>query len=552
MPYAAPPPSEMFSDAATGGEVASRFEQYKGVMRETHGRSASGDLAFAPKTGIVAKPNSQRIAERVEAITKGLSADAAAGMSADLEALKSSLADLGKDWSLTFPNAAGLVPYDLEAPAKLLVPRMTPLRNSTPRGKGQGTARQFKRILGWTNSGVGGVADAMAFMNSETASTGFGPINLRRGSKINYASDSKSVTYVEQGLSDSVTWKAQFAGQGFDDIRQLSQTALLWATFGGEERALLFGRGTGGNGYAGAVAAPVISATIANTGGTIPAATYRVTVTARAGGGESVVSNEISALTTTGTGSITITVTSEPVGALGYNVYVTNAGAGTETFQTSFSGNSFILTSFAGGGAAQPGADSTANANGYDGYLTVLADPTQAGYVKRVNAAVTNDDPWQQAFIALYGANINPGGGTGNDKRLADPDEIWVDGGIRKKLGDYLKGSATSSNYRIAFEQGAGGHVVGEIVNGIANQVTGKMVDLDVHPYMPLGCSLIRSRTLPVPDSEVSSTSEVINVQDYMSVDWPIIQFTYDVSTYLFGTLVHYAPAWSGTLIGLQ
>ena len=552
MPYAAPPPSEMFSDAATGGEVASRFEQYKGVMRETHGRSASGDLAFAPKTGIVAKPNSQRIAERVEAITKGLSADAAAGMSADLEALKSSLADLGKDWSLTFPNAAGLVPYDLEAPAKLLVPRMTPLRNSTPRGKGQGTARQFKRILGWTNSGVGGVADAMAFMNSETASTGFGPINLRRGSKINYASDSKSVTYVEQGLSDSVTWKAQFAGQGFDDIRQLSQTALLWATFGGEERALLFGRGTGGNGYAGAVAAPVISATIANTGGTIPAATYRVTVTARAGGGESVVSNEISALTTTGTGSITITVTSEPVGALGYNVYVTNAGAGTETFQTSFSGNSFILTSFAGGGAAQPGADSTANANGYDGYLTVLADPTQSGYVKRVNAAVTNDDPWQQAFIALYGANINPGGGTGNDKRLADPDEIWVDGGIRKKLGDYLKGSATSSNYRIAFEQGAGGHVVGEIVNGIANQVTGKMVDLDVHPYMPLGCSLIRSRTLPVPDSEVSSTSEVINVQDYMSVDWPIIQFTYDVSTYLFGTLVHYAPAWSGTLIGLQ
>jgi hypothetical protein len=552
MPYAAPPPSEMFSDAATGGEVASRFEQYKGAMRDAHGRSASGDLAFAPKTGIIAKPNSQKIAERVEAITKGLSADAAAGMSADLEALKSSLADLGKDWSLTFPNAAGLVPYDLEAPAKLLVPRMTPLRNSTSRGKGQGTARQFKRILGWTNSGSGGIADAMAFMNSESASTAFGPINLRRGAKINYASDSKSVTYVEQGLSDSVTWKAQFAGQGFDDIRQLSQTALLWATFGAEERALLFGRGAGGNGYAGAVAAPVISATIANTGGTIPANTYRVTITARAGGGESVVSNEISALTTTGTGSITITVSSEPVGALGYNVYVTNAGAGTETFQTSFSGNSFVLTSFAGGGAAQPGADSTANANGYDGYLTVLADPAQSGYVKRVNAAVTSDDPWQQAFIALYGANINPGGGTGNDKRLADPDEVWVDGAIRKKLGDYLKGTATSSNYRISFDQGPSGHIIGEVVNGIANQVTGKMVDLDVHPYMPLGCSMVRSRTLPVPTSEVSATSEVINVQDYMSVDWPIIQFTYDVSTYLFGTLVHYAPAWSGMLIGLQ
>jgi hypothetical protein len=95
------------------------------------------------------------------------------------------------------------------------------------------------------------------------------------------------------------------------------------------------------------------------------------------------------------------------------------------------------------------------------------------------------------------------------------------------------------------------GATVGSVVSGINNQVTGRMVDFNVHPYMPLGASLIRSRTLPVPDSEVSNTAEVRNVQDYMSVEWPVIQFTYDQSTYWFGTLVHYAPAWSGMLLGL-
>jgi hypothetical protein len=86
---------------------------------------------------------------------------------------------------------------------------------------------------------------------------------------------------------------------------------------------------------------------------------------------------------------------------------------------------------------------------------------------------------------------------------------------------------------------------------GLENQITRKMVSLDVHPWMPAGCAMIRSKTLPVPDSEVSATSAVVNVQEYMSVDWPVIQMTYDQSTYLYGTLVHYAPAWSGLIVGI-
>jgi hypothetical protein len=73
------------------------------------------------------------------------------------------------------------------------------------------------------------------------------------------------------------------------------------------------------------------------------------------------------------------------------------------------------------------------------------------------------------------------------------------------------------------------------------------MVNLDVHPWMPLGCALIRSGSLPVPDSEVSRPPRS-STQDYMAVDWPIVQFTYDQSTYQYNSLVHYAPAWSGLI----
>ncbi|MEV0968507.1 hypothetical protein [Microtetraspora glauca] len=565
MGYAAPTPSEMFSDTQDPAQVAARFEDYKGKLAASHAKAAQGDTAFVPGQGIVVDGSRRQaaLAERVEAITKGLSADQLTAIQGDLDALKGTLADIGKDITLTSPLSSGLVPYDLEAPAKLLVPRMTPLRNSIPRGKGQGTARQFKRILGWTNSGVGGVADAMAFMDSQSISTAFGPISLRRGAKIAYAADEKSVKYVEQGLSDMVTWKAQFAGQGFQDVRSLSQTALLWATMGAEERAILFGRG--GSGYAGAVAAPTTTVAASGTGATIPAATYGVKITSVAGGGESAAATVSSSLAVTLGQSIVITFTggTEPTGALAYNVYV--GPAGSETFQGTFSpttagGTTTItLSSYAAGGAAAPAVDTTFNSQGYDGFLAVLTDPAQTGYLKRVNGKIFDsatpanslgDKPFQDAFVRLYGADAV---GT-MDKRLADPDEIWLDGNARRALGDYLKLNANSNSYRIALTEGEalGGARIGSVVAGIANQVTGKMVDLNVHPYMPKGASIIRSRNLPVPESEVSATSEVINVQDYMAVDWPVIQFTYDASTYMFGTLVHYAPGWSGALLGLQ
>lgn len=542
MATAPPTPSEMFSDTTDPVQIAKRFEDYKNTLSKSHaGAEKNG---FVPQVGIIKGANAGPVnVEHVANITKSVPADVLASIQGDLDALTKGVeGDLNKDWTLTNPNATGLVPYDLEAPAKLLVPRLTPLRNVIPRMKGQGTARLFKRITGWTNSGVGGVADASAFMNSDTVQTAFGSLNLRRGAKIAYASDNKSVIYKEQSLSDQVNWSAQFAGQGFQDIRSLSQTALLWATFGAEERSLLYGRGTD-TGYVGAVTAPVISSSTATTGGTIAAGTYAVVVTAKTGFGETAISNNTAQVTTGATSTITVNVTTEPAGSLGvYNLYVSQAGGavGTATFQTTFVGNTFTLTTApTNTGAVNAGATNTsASAAAYDGFLTVQADPNQTGYFKRLNAALSTTNPgneFQAAFLSLY------------QSVKADPDDVLTDASVMKEVGDLLK-TSSSANYRLNLNGDGHGHFLGSSITGIENQVTRKMVNLDVHPYMPQGNALIRSRSLPVPDSEVNATAAVIGPQDYMAVDWPIVQFTYDQSTYMYNALVHYAPGWSGLI----
>jgi hypothetical protein len=556
--YQVPTPEDMFSDTTDPAQIATRFEDYKSCWRDVQRQAEEDPGVYMKGVGIVRDPSAKlaRLESAVTNITKGLDADGLAGIASDLDAIRQMKADLQKDWSAAAYNSrSGLMQYDLRIPSKKIVPKKTPLINEINRDNtGKGGALEFRRILGWSNSRTGGVPDLMAGFNSETTTNTFGGVTgLRRPNKISYATDSKMIAYVEQGLSDSVTHKAQMQGRGFEDIVSLSQTALIWATKGAEERAVLYARGASASGFLGPVSAPTISQSSASTGGQIGAATYSIKVTANAGGGESVVSNEVTTSALSGsTNSITVNVTTEPVGALNYNLYVGTA-SGAETYQTSFVGNSFVLTTYATGGAAMPVADSTVSSGGtlYDGFLSVLTDPNQSGYVKRVNAKLSTSNPgdeFQQMFIRLFGADVIGNG----DKRLADPEVVWLDGLVRKEMGDLLKNNASTTAYRIQLEQGQGGTTIGTLVTGIENQVTGTMVDLNVHPYMPVGCAFAWSKTLPIPDSEISQTVEIVNVQDYMAYKWPDIQMTYDQSTYMYGTLAFYAPGWSGALIGIQ
>jgi hypothetical protein len=137
---------------------------------------------------------------------------------------------LAKEWTLSNPISTGLVAFDLEAPSKLVAPRPTPFRNSLPRLHGQGAARRFKIISGLTGSGTGGVTTLQTGFNETTTNVGPGGLAFIRPPYMQYNGFDVVQSYVSQGLSDSVSWQAEMQGEGFQDIRSLSHTALLYAT----------------------------------------------------------------------------------------------------------------------------------------------------------------------------------------------------------------------------------------------------------------------------------------------------------------------------------
>ena len=531
-------------------DQAIQLDAFKSAMADALDEHDQGDLTVNltskdVHTHVITKGVKRRGNQlaQLDRITKGLGTDIGE-FGQELAALR---ADLAKDWTPTNPvGGTGLTPYDLEGPAKVLVPLRTPLRNTIPRVKGQGNARKFKRIDSFSNAGIpGGAANQSPFFSSLSTTSTWGPtgnVTLARPAKISYTGTDLSVGYVELGMSDSVDWISQFEGLGFDDLRALSHTALLFAHMMGEERADLYGRGSG-TGYEGSVSAPTVAVVGSDSGGALATNTYFCYVAAVAGFGQSAVSTVQSSGARTGpSASVAITVSTEPTGGLYYALYVgTVTGIANAHFQTYFTGNTYTLTTYNAAGAVIAGTDTSADANAYDGFLTVLSDSTKSGYFTRLNGAFSTTNPGVEFDTALSTMHVNNG---------ADPDEIWLTGALRSSLAQSMR-KAAASGYRTTLVTGDNGVTMGTTVTGIANGNTGKIVDIRTHPFMPQGCALIRSTSLPVPNSHVEAPAVKVNVQDYFAVDWPVIQMTYDASTYQIGTLVHYAPAWSGCIVGI-
>ena len=299
-----------------------------------------------------------------------------------------------------------------------------------------------------------------------------------------------------------------------------------------EERMMLMSRGTA-SGYAGALSAPTVtlSSVSAPTGTTsIANNTYYVYVTADAGisssgFGESVVSSVAS--TTPSSQALKIVV-GDVTGALGYNVYVgTTTGVANAKYQGSFKGNTgyVVGTSSVSGGdilvystsstilASRASSDTSAYATGYDGILPTVLGPN-SGYVNDINTTFSTSNPgaeFQLVFSKLY------------DSVKGDPDEILLNGADRKQLSDSIKNGSTA-NYRLNLSQTeTGDYVGGAVIGALHNEITGKLVDLTVHPWLPQGVAPVLSYTLPIPDTEVSDVWANIMVQDYMGkIECPV------------------------------
>ena len=555
MALQAPKAADLFGEDVSPKKAAKLMDEFQSELNKSFSLPNSNGLSPAvDPTGAL----------EALAANKSLAPDALAGLNNAIASQRLALQDMQKDITLTSPLSTSFAAFDLEAPAKLLTPRPTPLRNRIPRKKGVGTSHRIKRITGYTGTGTGGQGQIWPGV-TESTTTAFGSINFERGSKISYSSDDIILPYNSYSLSDSVSFDANFSGLGYQDLRQLSSTSTLYATMLMEERMMLMARGTA-SGYAGSLnagAAPtaptVAGATAAGSVTAIAATTYYVYYTADAGisstgFGESIVSSVGSATTTSGQ-MLTVTIPTAIQGALAYNIYVgTTTGAANAKFQgrttsltfnlggtaTSTLGNQAPLNT-TGAVATRAAADTSAYATGYDGILTTVLG-ANTGYNNNINATFSNTNPgteFQTVFANLY------------NSVKADPDEVLLNGSDRKQLSDAIKGSA-NANYRLQINQDeTSGVTYGSVVNGIVNETTGKSVPLTVHPWLPQGVAPVLSYTLPIPDTEVSDVWANYLVQDYMGIQWPVTQFAYEFSTYFRGTFFCAAPAWNGVVSGI-
>jgi len=550
--------------------AASRHEEYLGELNKSiNGASADPSVLSQMESGNGVKFGSGNPVAQLESLAanKSLAPEALASLTQALATQRGAMGDINKEITLTTPLSTSFAAFDLEAPAKLLTPRPTPLRNKIPRKKGVGTSHRVKRILGYTGTGTGGQGNIWPGI-TETTQNNFAPGSanafwLERGPQISYTADDLVLPYNSYSLSDQVSFDANFSGMGYEDLRQLSSTSTLYATMLMEERMMLYARGTA-SGYSGALAAPAsvtLTSPVASGSQTaLAAATYFVYVTSNAGisgsgFGESIVSSV--ATTAVASGDVLSITWAPVVGAIGYNVYVgTTTGTANCTFQGVAQGTTAVIQgagtigllgnnfaySTTGAAASRANADTSAYATGYDGIIPTVTG-ANSGFNNTINTTFSTSNPgveYQNVFYNLY------------NSVKADPDEILINGADRKQLSDSIKNGSTA-NYRLNLTQTeTGDYVGGATIGALNNEITGKMVPLTVHPWLQQGISPVLSYTLPIPDTEVSDVWAAINVQDYMGIQWPVVQFSYDFSTYFRGTFFCYAPAWNGAVSGIQ
>jgi hypothetical protein len=491
--------------------------------------------------------------------------------------------DALKNFTLTAPLASGFVPFDLVAPSRLIYPVYSPLRNKIPRTPGQGTSRRVKVVTGVSGSQTGsqGVVDiSIPELVAGSSITGTWPLNLP-GSGSQTAID-LNVPYQFFGLTEALSWLAQFGGQGFEDISALANLILLQEFMLGEEYAMLAATPV-------ALATPAAPTVTSRTAGSNETAfgtnssTYYVYVTATNFYGETVASPASSSYSATTTTVCDVTI-SPVAGAQQYNIYVsTSSGSPTTAYLqvgTSYQGSTTYVGAQTAGAAGGhkftlQGAAATST-NGTPptvdtgtGKSTRMAGiiPTLSGQAATAGVYPTTPSTWEGGYVnQSLGTHLSisavntalqqlfDGSGSQSPGAFrADPAELIGEGGDIMRMSNDIVQTGQATTYQLLINQAdVDGVTSGAAVSQFQNPITRSKIQLLVHPWLTQGTAMLMSYTLPFTWSNVANCWEMVMVQDYLSISWPVIDATFRYSLFQYGALVAQAPYYSGILQGIQ
>ena len=472
--------------------------------------------------------------------------------------------DMNKAWNQASSAISGITAYDLEAPAKMVFPVLTPLRNQIPRVSGRGGIQANWRAVWGIN----------------TTSVPLGVTQGNRGGVMTTITADHLAAYKGLGLEDFVTFEANYSAEGFQDVKSLAALDLLHAVMIGEEQVILggnsslalgttatptvVGSATGGS-LTGTTSVIVVALTMAayqraTVAGGIPQQISRASSgpyanTDTINGGAARKSAAASASTGAGAGSATATVTALK-GAYAYAWYWGTGGS--EALGAITTINSVSILANATGtqlASALAAADYSQDSTVFDGLLTLC-----------------NATPPTNAAAGYYSAQATGTAGTGTpltsgsdgtiteidtalqwfwDNYRLSPDLMLVSSqemkNIRKKA---LTGSTTSAQ-RFIFDTNQQGMIIGTGVRAYSNPFTmagNQEIEIQLHPNMPAGTVLFLTRKLPYPLSNVQNVMQIRTRQEYYQLEWPVITRKYEYGVYTDEVLQHFFPPSLGMI----
>jgi hypothetical protein len=452
---------------------------------------------------------------------------------------------------------SGLTFYDLELGAKFLYPVLTPLRNSIPRVSGKGGLQAAWRAITAIN----------------TNGLRFGVSSANRGGALAVATQDYTAVYKGIGVETSVDFEAQYAGQGFDDVRSIAAKTGLEALMLGEEAMILGGCssitlgttptptlsdvGTGGS-LAANTALSVICVALTLDGlinatvvggiqGQITRTNTDGTVDTFGGGSAKLSAN--ATITTANDGNATHLVRASiaPVlGAMGYAWFW--GAAGGERLGAITSIASLAITAAAVGtqtAASLGTTDNSANALAFDGLLTQAIKSGSGAYIATqaqgtagVGTPLTADNAGGIVEIDLALKSMW-------DNYRLSPDTIWVNSQEALNISRKIVTGSAASAQRFVFDASqdfvGGGIMVRTYLNRFSMQ-GGGVLDIRVHPNMPAGTILMTTGVLPYPLAGVGNLMQIRTRQDYYQIEWPLRSRRYEYGVYADEVLQHYFP----------
>lgn len=452
-----------------------------------------------------------------------------------------------------YTTGTGLVGYNLEAPAKQLVPFLSPMRNRIPRKVSKtGTSTNWKVI------------------QSVNADGKFTAMEGKRGNSVTTVVADKVAIYKTFGLQDSVTLEAIAAGRGFQDPKATAATNLLLRVMTNEEQLILGGNIT----TLGTVSAPTL--TPAGTGGTIPAGTYSIkcavmtmqainrvvmdfqtdsllagvpaqdannNIIANALDGVSAASPATSTTALTGTTSSVVASVTPVKGAFGYAWFMGTAGNETLQCVTAASQVTLIKLSTGGTPASAVTVDGTADQTSYEGMIPQIVNGQ--GYYRDMNntaftgskGGVNELDEMNMYFFRMY--KTSPTRYLCGAQAASDITNLIVAGSGAPLL---LVNNNEKANI-------TGNYLATKYINKAMN---GQEIIIEVHPWLPTNMLVAVTENIPYINSQIPSAFEIELGYDYMQLDYAMVNPKHEFEIRGYGALKCYFPKSCGVITNFK